>query len=227
MFEGQLFGYVPGAYTGAKPDGSPGVFGDFNGGAVFLDEIGELPMELQPKLLRLLENREIQQVGATRAQRVDVAIIAATNRSLRDMVDEGRFRRDLLARLEQAVLRLPPLRERPEDIFAIAQAWLGSRGTPLDPASVEVEAVEQLLLDEWTANVRELGAMLDQIAVEDQPGALRAWAVESMLGAPPASRGPVTSERARQAVTRKGGNESAAARELGISRPRLRRLLGK
>lgn len=227
VFEGTLFGHVPGAYTGARVGGSPGVLLTCQGGALCLDEIGELPLDLQPKLLRLLENREMWRVGAQRSERVDILIIGSTNRSLDDMVGEGRFRRDLLARLRQYELHLPPLRARREDIFAIAQAWSTSKGQPFDLAEVEVEAVERILLDDWESNVRELYAVLDRVAVEDGPGVLHEWAIESALGAAPMSRGPVTRERAEAAVERNHGNQSAAARELGINRPRLLRILGK
>lgn len=227
LFEGTLFGYVSGAYSGARAGGSRGVLVEHQGGAVFFDEIGDLPLDLQPKLLRVLENREVWPVGASRSQHVDVVIIAATNRPLRQAVKEGRFRLDLLERLEQSKVNLPPLRERAEDIFAIAQAWSAAKGTPLDVGEVEVEAVEHLLLEEWPGNVRQLFGTLDRVAIESRPGVLHAWAVESVLGVPPPSRGPMTRERAQEILQRHGGNESKAAAAAGMSRPRFRRLLGK
>lgn len=222
--ESQLFGYAAGAYTGALVGGSRGIFLDHQGGAVFLDEIGELSPTVQPKFLRFLENREITPVGAAHPLHVDVLVVAATNRPLLEMVEKGDFRRDLLARFEQPVLRLPALRDRREDIFAIAQAWLSANGTPLDPRETEVEAVEYLLRHKWLGNVRDLGGKLGEIAAEDRPGVLHAWAVEAALGVAPASRAPLTKERAKQAVEACGG-VAQAARKLGVDRGRILRLL--
>src|SRR5690606_3116544 len=112
------------------------------------------------KLLRLLDNREVLAVGAQRPRTVDVLVLAATNRSLAAMVDEGRFRSDLYARLSMAELQLPPLRERTEDIFFIASALAERTGARLEPEQVEVEAVERLLLATWPRNVRELASTL-------------------------------------------------------------------
>jgi DNA-binding NtrC family response regulator len=225
VFDSQLFGHAVGAYSGAGA-ASPGVVMAHNGGTIFLDEIGELPPDLQPKLLRLLENREVWPVGATRPVRADVLVVAATNRSLEAMVAEGRFRRDLQARLEQAKLSLPSLAARREDIFAIVQAWCATKGTPLAEPEIEVDAVSTLLLHDWERNVRELQAKLDQIAATDRPGLLHTWAVQSVLGAGTAPV-PVTMEQARLAVERTGGNETRAAADLGISRGKLRRLLAR
>ncbi len=225
VFDAQLFGYVAGAYSGSGR-GAPGVFADHAGGAVFLDEIGELPLELQPKLLRLLDNREVLPVGASKSTNVDVLVVAATNRSLETMVVEGRFRRDLLARLAAAHVELPPLRERSEDIFAIASAIIARRGDHFDVAQVEVEAVEALMLRAWLGNVRELAAALDRIAGVDPPPALRKTAVWSVLGgAPPLRPPPLTPDRAQATLAECGGNQSEAARRLGVSRGQLLRFL--
>jgi DNA-binding NtrC family response regulator len=172
VFESQLFGHVAGAFSDARRP-SKGLVATHEGGVVFLDEIGELPLELQPKLLRLLENREVLPVGAERPHKVDVLIIAATNRSLAELVEQGRFRRDLHARLSTAVIRLPALRERAADLFAIAQAVAPRCGLALDAADphVEVEAVERLLLEPWPNNVRGLVAALTAIAaIDSEPG---------------------------------------------------------
>ncbi len=225
VFDAQLFGYVAGAYSGSGK-GSRGVFVEYEGGTVFLDEIGELQLELQPKLLRLLDNREVLPVGATRSTLVDVLVIAATNRSLETMVAEGRFRRDLLARLAAAHVELPPLRERAEDAYAIACAIVAQRGEQFDPAQVEVEAVEALMLRAWPGNVRELVAALERIAAVEPPPALRLAAVERALGAGVPSRpGPLTPERVQAALEACSGNQSEAARQLGVSRGQLLRFL--
>ena len=229
VFESQLFGHVAGAFSDART-ASKGIICAHEGGAVFLDEIGELPLDLQPKLLRLLENREVLAVGAERPATVDVLLIAATNRDLPEMVDAGTFRQDLCARLAMARIDLPPLRERREDIYAIAQAVGGSGGLNLtDPDVSEVEAIERLLLDSWPDNVRGLAATLRKIAgVDPEPG-LHHWSVDKVMGpapAPTASEGP-DEATIRSVVEACGGNESEAARRLGISRGKLRRLLSK
>jgi transcriptional regulator with PAS, ATPase and Fis domain len=226
VFEATLFGHVEGAFTGSGR-GSKGVLLQHDRGAVLLDEIGELPLELQPKLLRVLENREFLQVGATRPLRVDVVVIAATNRSLREMVEEGTFRRDLLTRLEQWVLRLPPLRERREDILQISEALLATRELHLDRAHVEAEAVERLMLARWDGNVRELANVLERAVPPEGPPALRLHALEAALGpCEPEDDGAVlTREAVERALDLAGGNQSKAARNLGVSRGKLLRFL--
>lgn len=220
VFEGQLFGWKKGSYSGAIGD-SRGVLRAHQGGTVFLDEIGELLPEVQPKILRLLENREILPVGEDRPVRVEVALVAATNRPLEAMVKKRAFRRDLLARF-LVRLELPPLRDRPEDLFAILQALCARRGASLDPRTAEVEAIERLMLEKWRANVRDA----DRLAAAIAPSApLTQHAVERVLG-PPTARTSVTREAAEQMLTTCGGNQSEATRRLGVSRGKLRRLLG-
>ncbi|MCA9597701.1 MAG: sigma 54-interacting transcriptional regulator [Myxococcales bacterium] len=225
VFESQFFGYVAGAFSGSGR-GSPGIVMRHHGGCVFLDEIGELPAEMQPKLLRLLDNRELLPVGADHATTVDVLIIAATNRPLDEMVEQGAFRRDLLARFAAARLEIAPLRERPEDVFAIAAALRDRAGMPLDPLQVEVEAVERLMLHALPANVRELEAVLLRAGSLDPSGALRLSSVEKVVGPAPTSRpAPLVPERVRQVLDKCNGNRSRAARELGVSRGQLLRFL--
>ncbi len=228
VFESQLFGYVAGAYSGGGK-GSPGVFLAHDGGAVFLDEIGELPLDLQAKLLRVLDNREVLPVGGVRPSKVDVLVISATNRALEDAVATGTFRRDLFARLCAARIDLPPLRERVEDIWEIARTLCAGRGEPLDTGVAEVEAVERLMLHPWTSNVRELASALERFAMVERPPALRLETVEHILGvregAAESSRSSLTTEEVQKALARCSGNESAAARQLGISRGKLRRLV--
>jgi transcriptional regulator with GAF, ATPase, and Fis domain len=220
VFESQLFGWVKGAYSGSG-EGSRGLLREHEGGAVFLDEIGELPLDLQPKMLRLLENREIQPVGG-KSRRVDVALVAATNRPLEEMVEQGTFRRDLLARFV-ARLELPALRDRPEDVFAILVELRRRRRAPLDPRAVEVEAVERLMLERWPANVRDLDRFA---ATADPASTLTRQAVERVLGPPAAgSAAPLTRERLAQTLADAGGNQSEARRRLGISWGTMRRRL--
>ena len=168
-------------------------------------------------------------MGANEPVTVDVLLIAATNRELEEMVAAGTFRRDLLARLESAVLELPPLRHRVEDVYAIARALADRAGMDLSPPACEVEAVERLLLDPWPSNARGLGATLTKVRALDKEPGLHLWSVEKVLGPAPSSRRQdgLTEERVQEALAACDGNESQAARALGISRGKLRRLLGK
>jgi DNA-binding NtrC family response regulator len=219
VFEGQLFGWKKGAYSGAVED-NRGVIGDHDGGTVVLDEIGELPLRLQPKILRLLDNGEVQPVGRG-VVKVDVAIVASTNQPLDEMVRAGGFRRDLHARFLVRI-EIPPLRERREDVFAIFEARWARNRPALDRRAVEVEAVERLLLESWPDNVRGLDRVIASLD-PGQPLALRA--VERELG-PAMVRTPPTRAAVEQEMAACGGNQSEAARRLGLSRGALRRLLG-
>lgn len=226
VFESHLFGHVAGAFSGSAKGGSPGFIAAHQGGAVFLDEIGELALDAQAKLLRLAEYKEILPVGATRPTVVDVLLVAATNRPLDEMVENGTFRRDLLARFMAARVELPSLRDRPEDLPAIAAGLLARKGLALDPRLVEIEAIERMALASWPSNIRELAAVLDRIAMIATPGALPLWALEKILGpAPSQPAASLTLERVQAALQRCGGNESLTSRELGITRGKLRRFL--
>ena len=221
VFEGQLFGWVKGAYSGSA-EGSEGIFRKNKGGSVFLDEIGELPLELQPKLLRLLENREVLPVGATRTSRVDVVVIAATNRPLEEAVTCGVFRRDLLARFVERI-QLPTLAERSEDVYAILMELSKWRHTNINPGAVEVEAVERMMLEQWPANVRDL----DRVAAAvGETGQLTLTLLQKVLGAR-RDITELTREAAEQMVRECNGNEREAERRFGITRGKLRRALGK
>ncbi|MCC6559384.1 MAG: sigma 54-interacting transcriptional regulator [Polyangiaceae bacterium] len=220
VFDGHLFGWAKNAYSGAG-DGGAGVLRANRGGAMLLDEIGELALELQPKLLRFIETGEVLPVGASRPEPVDVAVIAATLQPLEDLVEAGRFRRDLLARFG-ARIALPPLRDRPEDIFAIAlELWRRQHGS--NPARIDVEAVERLMLHDWPGNVRDLDRALagadPAIGITD--AAMRRALKVSVARTP---RAP-TREAIAAALAAAGGNKSDAARRLGLSRGRLLRLL--
>jgi DNA-binding NtrC family response regulator len=179
LAESQLFGHVKGAFTDARED-SQGYFRASEGGVLFLDEIGEMPMGLQAKLLRAVEYREVQPVGSTRTYKVDVQIVAATNRDLRKAVKEGRFRGDLFYRLNVASVSVPPLRERLEAIDALVSLFVErcNREFGTSVRFISRRAMERLLAYEWPGNVRELEhavrcALLlsdsDRIDLEDLP----------------------------------------------------------
>jgi tetratricopeptide (TPR) repeat protein len=173
LFEGQLFGYKRGAYTGASSD-SPGVIRSARGGTLFLDEVGELPLDVQPKLLRFLENGEIFPLGERRAVQVDVRVIAATHRDLEVLVREGSFREDLFYRLQVVPVRIPPLRERRDDIVALARHFL-RRLTPPDrePPVLSPDAIAALLAHDWPGNVRELRNVVERsLAFDPVPSVL-------------------------------------------------------
>jgi DNA-binding transcriptional regulator YiaG len=174
LFEGQLFGYRRGAFTGAVSD-HPGVIRTASGGTLFLDEIGELPLDVQPKLLRLLENSEIFPLGERRPIHVDVRILAATHRDLGALVHEGRFREDLYYRLQVVPIFVPPLRERREDIAVLARHFVGQLCVSGDPPVLAPDALAALTAHQWPGNVRELRNVIERaLAFSPTPAVLRA-----------------------------------------------------
>ena len=158
LLESELFGYEGGAFTGAKKEGKVGKFELANEGTIFLDEIGEMPLHLQVKLLHVLQNREVERVGGNNKTSVDVRIIAASNRDLEKMMNEGNFRKDLYFRLSVIPLHIPPLKERREDIPALVQCCLDKYGPMLSKkfSAVEPDTMDCLLKYHWPGNVREL-----------------------------------------------------------------------
>ena len=170
LLESELFGHEKGAFTGASAR-RVGAFEEASGGTIFLDEIGELPSELQPKLLRALENREIRRIGSNIHQPVDVRIIAATNQDLRAAVNSGQFRPDLYFRLAVVKIHIPALRERPEDIPAIVDQILGSLGSDAQQSAAlrTQEFINRLSLSAWPGNVRELRNYLERCLVFQEP----------------------------------------------------------
>jgi transcriptional regulator with GAF, ATPase, and Fis domain len=233
LFEAELFGADRGAFTGADQE-RPGLMRAAAGGTLFLDEVGELPPELQPKLLRAVELREVRPVGGDRVTRVDLQLVAATNRDLRREVARGRFRGDLFHRLCGVVIELPPLRARREDILLLARRYLEGRESG-EPLAMSCELVERLLLHAWPGNVRELERTLREAALQAsiagdtrlEPGHLRA----ELRGEDPseASRGEASQDetfaRVREALIASGGNVSEAASALGIPRGQIYNLL--
>src|SRR4051812_2276474 len=164
LLEAEFFGVAAGAYTGADRKGRDGKFKLADGGTLFLDEIGDMPLALQAKLLRVLQEQEVEPLGSNRVERVDVRVIAATSRDLGAMVAEGRFRADLYYRLNVLPLRLPPLRERLDDIPALAEAFTEDivRRSALSPRSLAADALAWLARQRWPGNIRELRNVLEQ-----------------------------------------------------------------
>lgn len=254
LIESELFGHEKGAFTGAVKSRA-GVFEVALGGTVFLDEIGELTADLQPKLLRALEQREIKRVGSNTTTKIDVRVICATNKNLRKEVDEGRFREDLYYRLSVVKVLLPPLRERPEDIPIITERLLSrSKYNELPDGAfkvtrVEDDALKALSRYNWPGNVRELSnvveravsfvegnsinkAHLDFIFAEMSHGEERTerMAVDADIPFKDAKQRVVESfekEYLEELIKQHGGNLSKAAREAKIDRKHLRNLLKK
>ncbi len=164
LIESELFGYEEGAFTGARSKGKPGKFELAHQGTVLLDEIGDLPLEMQPKLLRVLEEKEFERVGGTALRTADFRLLAATNRNLDQMLAENRFRQDLYYRLNVITLHIPPLRERREDILLLARHLLRqiTQDSAMPPLNIDPQAEERLLNYAWPGNVRELNNVLER-----------------------------------------------------------------
>jgi PAS domain S-box-containing protein len=232
LVESELFGYEKGAFTGADVS-KPGLFELADRGTLFLDEIGELQLHTQVKLLRVLDGYPFYRLGGHRKIKVDVRIVAATNQDLEAAVTAGRFRQDLFHRVGQFQLRLPPLRERPEDIVALAEHFLGlkTRGSSFAP-----DAVTALLSYSWPGNIRELRNLVARVAVQSTRAEIRASQIaDAMSGSPTALRqsaslpvGNLDSMEEQmiiRALERSGGHRGQAADQLGISRRTLSRKL--
>jgi DNA-binding NtrC family response regulator len=164
LLEAELFGYVQGAFTDARKD-KKGLFTEAHRGTLFLDEVGELPLLLQTKLLRVIEDKEVRPLGSTKGERVDVRLIAATNRDLRRAVQDGAFRQDLYYRLNVVDIHLPPLRERPEDIALLIQHFFATSAQSSLAKRLSPEALRMLLNYPWPGNVRELENVIERALV--------------------------------------------------------------
>ena len=170
LIESELFGYMPGAFSGASAKGKLGYFEIADGGTIFLDEIGELPMPMQTRLLRVLQDNEVMRVGASQPRKVDVRVIAATNRNLKEDMENGRFRNDLYYRLNVATIHIPPLRERRDDIAPLAGLFLQRYSAKYKKTfhfAAEVPAA--LAAYNWPGNVRELQNMVQSLVITKDP----------------------------------------------------------
>lgn len=182
LFESELFGYEAGAFTGALKGGKKGLLEAADTGTIFFDEIGELPMSMQAKLLRVLQEREITRVGGTQAIPIDVRIIAATNRPLRDMVNEHTFRADLFFRLNVMPITISPLRERKEDIQVLAEHFLEKYSRIYNtPKTLNPSAMEALMAYPWPGNVRELENIMERLVAWGTSEHLERADIESVM----------------------------------------------
>ena len=237
LLESELFGHEKGAFTGADQL-KKGKMELANGGSVFLDEVGDISPELQTKLLRFLQEREFDRVGGTKQICVDVRIVAATNRNLETAVKEGRFREDLYHRLNVVPIILPPLRERKEDIPALAQYFLdrSAQETKKNFHAITQEALERLCAYEWSGNVRELANVIERAVVLGQgPNMTFQDLPPRIVAGGPETKSDGISYRAAvdvyrrqliiRALAQTQGNRAAAARALGLHEKYLLRLL--
>ncbi len=248
LFESEMFGHIKGAFTDAKQD-RIGRFELADGGSLFLDEIGNIPIAQQPKLLRVLEDGELERVGSSRTTRVDVRVISATNADLGREVDAGRFRKDLMFRLNTVEIHLPALRERREDLPRLAAHFLQRfrRRYQREDLRIAPSALRQLEAYAWPGNVRELGHVIERAVLMASSNQIEEFAlaqarshadgvverVAHSVGIPPAStQSPQTIDQAeegmiRGALERNGGNVQKTAEALGLSRGALYRRLEK
>jgi two-component system response regulator AtoC len=228
LAEAELFGHAKGAYTGAQ-GARRGYFAQAHGGTLVLDEAGELPAALQAKMLRAVQSGEIQPVGKGSVETVDVRIVACTNRDLREEVRAGRFREDLYFRLAVVEVRVPPLRERREDVAPLARAFAArfAERFAIERVRLEPALLDALAARDWPGNVRELEGTIARLVATTEDGTLRV-----------SDLAPETTTRANEATFREklaayerallvealeasDGNQSEAARRLGLSRPTM------
>jgi DNA-binding NtrC family response regulator len=255
LIESELFGHIKGAFTGAISD-REGIFERTPGGTVFLDEISELPIELQTRLLRVLDRRTVTRVGTNTPRKVDVRLVAATNRDLAQEVKEGRFRQDLYYRLAVVRILLPPLRDRKEDIPLLARCFLERAGCGDPDAILSENVIHDLRARKWSGNVRELRNVMDRLQVltdgsdlmEDGPSAqlqvaagegtaFDLSALDQILPAPFLDQSYKTAKELllrqfeglyiRRLAERHGDNISRMARDAGVDRHVIRKLLVK
>ncbi|HMF95197.1 MAG TPA: sigma 54-interacting transcriptional regulator [Vicinamibacterales bacterium] len=227
LLESELFGYERGAFTGSQ-HAKPGQIELASGGVLFLDEVSEMSLSAQAKLLRVLQEREFQRLGSTRLQRANVRVIAATNRDLRKAVERGDFREDLYYRVQVFDIRIPPLRDRRGDILPLTDLFLEEVGRPMSrpPAGLTQDARAALLQHDWPGNVRELRNALERAAIVCEGGLISA----DHLALHSAGRGTTKTANDLSAVEREtiervmrdtGWNKAKAARRLGLSRTQL------
>jgi DNA-binding NtrC family response regulator len=231
LIESELFGALKGAYTGADRD-RIGVIESANRGTVLLDEIGDIELNFQFKLLRFLQEREIRPVGAARGKQVDVRVLAATNRDMQKLVDDGKFREDLWFRLNVVRIVIPPLRERRGDVPLLARFFLNKYNARYEHSARLMESGLKALQEyTWPGNVRQLQHLVERLTILAANGRIDAEAVQQALTSMESREEPVETlaeaevEQIRRVLAATGGNKSRAAQILGIERKTLYRKL--
>jgi len=236
LFESELFGHVRGAFTDACTDRA-GRFETASGGTLFLDEIANLPVALQAKLLAVLQNREVTRIGSNKAKPIDIRVISATNKPLKELVEEKQFRQDLLYRINTVEIHLPPLRERREDIPLLVQHFVSQYSSKYQKSRVQVSQSTLAMLEsyDWPGNVRELEHAVERALILSDDGLLRpedfflTATKKSDEAAAESGFKLLEVEKAviMKALNKHGGNITQTARELGLTRTALYRRLGK
>ncbi len=241
LFESELFGYVKGAFTGATAD-KMGLFEFAHGGTLFLDEIGDMPLTTQAKLLRVLQNQEVMRVGSVTPRKVDVRVVAATNRDVKEMIAQKQFREDLYYRLAMVELTTPSLADRKEDLPLLERFFLERFSTQFNKEIHGLTRRAEIVLSRhsWPGNIRELENVLghaammtlsDTLDVQDLPLSVRGPEPSMAESAPPSNSSISFESHERQLLTdalaQAGGNQSEAARILRISRDRMRYKMAK
>ena len=236
LWESEVFGSLKGAFTGAERD-RPGIVETARGGTLFFDEVGEVPMEFQPKLLRFLQEKEYRPVGAGAPRKADVRVIAATNRSLEDMVREGKFREDLLYRLNVLRIEVAPLRERKSDIpFLVKRILTEACASSGKNLWFEADAEDVLSQHPWPGNVRQLQNLIRRLVTMEPQGAVSKDAVERQLGESaglqteedePVELDALERQQILRVLEQAGGNKTRAAELLGIQRRTLYKKLAR
>lgn len=237
LAESELFGYTEGSFTGASKGGKKGKFELANHGTLFIDEVNQMPLSLQPKLLRALQEGEIDKIGGTDSMPVDVRIIAATNKDLKDMVVKGEFRQDLYYRLNVVELEIPPLRHRKEDIKGLTEMFVEQQNNLMGKhvTKIEDKAIETLKNYDWPGNVRELGNVIEKTMYNVEGDTLHDVDLNFSLGTTlpsieklkdytnpiEAAKRSAERELILQTLDKVKGNKTAAAKLLKISRPLL------
>lgn len=243
LFESELFGYEAGAYTGATKGGKPGKIELADGGTLFLDEVGELPLNMQVKLLRVLQEKEIFRIGGQAAKKVNIRIVAATNRNLENMVTDGTFRSDLFYRLNVFSVRIPPLRERIDDIPYLIDDFLNKLSLKYNKPVPFISEKTLIRLGEyhWPGNIRELHNLIERLVVLFEPSEISNIDIDQLL--PQAKEYPhffdssvltltdekerLEKERIQHTLKYTFGNKSITAKELGMSRATLYKKIKK
>lgn len=230
IIESELFGHEKGSFTGATSS-RKGRFEEANGGTIFLDEIGELPLTMQAKILRVLQERTFERVGGNHPVKVDIRVVAATNRNLAEMVEKGEFREDLYYRLNVFPITIPPLRDRASDIIALADHFVEhySKEARKDIKRISTPALNMMMSYHWPGNVRELENVIERATILAEDGVIHGYNLPPSLQTPilsgtvqkggmDAKLGVIEYEMIIDALKTYGGNMTEAARELGLTR---------